>query len=244
MAKKKKRKRVPETKDDFNTYELDSTELLETGTPRRGEVLGLTSDELDDWIAWRDSGIPLRKLYTNKNTRTKTVIDDMNAHMKGFSGFAELLLNRMAGSSALTNDDRNVLNIKERDKTATRRGKIDDKPIVGMTVIGGGQMKVRVRTTTDASRASMHDLADLIECRYVILTENPSPPGPVPPPSGLQIPQPADAPNQALSKKALFEIDFGTTNIGKYVVAFYRWTNITNPANNGPWTLPQIGLIG
>jgi hypothetical protein len=150
----------------------------------------------------------------------------------------------MAGSSDITNEDRNVLNLKLRDKTITRRGKIDDKPIIGLSVIGGGQIKARVRTTTDASRASMHDLADLIEFRYFIANNNPSVPGPVPPPQTGDVPLLSQATNTVISKRAIFEIDLGTDNIGKYLIGFFRWVNTTNAANNGPWTLPQIGLIG
>lgn len=247
MSTAKRRTRVPETKSEFDSYQRDSTTYLETGTPPRGEELGLSAAELDDWKDYRDEWLVLYPKYTNKNTRTATITENVNAHMHAFAEFAEPLLNRISGSSAITADDRNALNIKERDKTPTRRGLITDTPIVGFKGVGGGRMKAKLRTDSDSSRASMHPLANLIEVRYLITRENPNKPGPTPVPEegeGTQVPNPGMAPYFFISSKASFEIDLGTDHLGSFVIAFFRWANSSNPANNGPWTLPQIGLIG
>jgi hypothetical protein len=232
----KRRRRVPETKPKFDSYQRDSAKHLASGTPPRGEELGLSADELNEWTSFGDVWVMLYPLYTNRNTRTASVVDDVNGHIDAFAKFTRPLLNRISGSAFLNHKDLNVLNITPREKSISRRGKIDDKPMVAFSVIGGGQMKVQVRTTTEAARARMHPLSDLIECRYFIRESNSAGPA--------TMLNPAQAPSFLISKKAMFEIDFGTDNLGKYLVAFFRWLNTTKPANNGPWTLPVIGLIG
>ncbi len=244
MATTQHRRRVPETKSEFDNYQKDSTTHLETGTPARGEELGLITAELDDWKDFRDDWVVLYPKYTNKNIRTTTITENVNTHIKSFALFAEPLLNRISGSAVITSDDRNALNIKERDKTPTRRGLISDVPIVGIKGVGGGRLKIKVRTDSDSSRASVHPLADLIEVRYMLVDEEPEVPGPGPAPDpGSGIPTPEKASHYFVSSKASFEIETGSGSLGKYVMAFLRWVNSSTPANNGPWTLPQIGLI-
>lgn len=244
MTTTKGRKRVPEKKSDFNDYQRNTTLHLETGTPPRGEELGLTTEELEEWQAFLAAWLVLWLLYSNKSTRTSTVIEDVNTHMKNFSEFAEDLLTRMSGSPLLGSVDRSVLNIKERDKTPTRRGKINDTPIVGLKGGGGGSVKAKLRSDSDSSKASMHELSDLIEVKYLIANENPEAPDPNPGGGGPDLPSPEDAPHYFISSKANFEISVGIAHRGKFFIGFFRWVNSTNPANNGPWTLPQMGLIG
>ena len=245
MTTTKNRKRVPEKKSEFDTYQKDSTLHLESGTPTRGSELGLSVGELNDWKDYRDAWIALYPLYTNKNTRTATVTENVNAHIEDFSAFAEPLLTRMSGSSVINATDRNVLRIKLRDKIPTRRGKIEDTPIVGLKGGGGGAIKAKLRSDSDSSKASMHELADLIEVKYLISNENPEAPAPDPNPGngGPDLPNPEDAPHYFISSKANFEIPAGIAHRGKFFIGFFRWVNSTNSANNGPWTLPQIGLI-
>lgn len=247
------RRRISNAKGPFDDFIRGATTHLATGTTptRRGEVLGLTTAELDDWIGLRDDWVVLYPTYTDRNQRTTAITADVNNMMKDFRTFAEPLLNKISVSSVLTNGDRTVLHITERDKTPTRKGKIETVPSVTIRSLGGGQMKFRVNVDEDASRASMHPLADLIEVRYLVQTTEPtaSPGGPgVPPPPAPQesagFPSPDKATNYAISKKALFVLETGSSNTGKFIIAFVRWANASNPANNGPWSLPVIGLIG
>ena len=245
MATQSKR-RVPDAKAPFNAYITGSTTHLETGTTpnRRGEVLGLSTAELDDWIAWRDDWEPLFAKYNDPSQRTTTVTKDVNDLMADFRLFAEPLLTRMSGSAALDNTDRDILHLPERDKTPTARGKIDTSPMVSIKGLGGGQLKFRVRIDEDASRASMHPLADYVEIKYVIQGEEPTgEPGPPEGGGGSDFPSVEKATNYTISKKAMFVLDAGQTHTGKFIIAFVRWANASNPANSGPWSLPVIGLI-
>jgi len=168
--------------------------------------------------------------------------------MKNFMVFAEPLLNRISVSTALNNEDRTILNLPERDKTPTRKGKIEDTPLVGIKGIGGGQLKFRVRSDEDSTRASMHPLADYLEVKYFIVknepqnTPPPSPDNPTPPVKD-SMPVLDDATSYAISKKALFVLELGNGNTGKFIVAFVRWANASNPSMSGPWSLPVIGVI-
>lgn len=235
------KRRIPDSKSEFNDYQRDSTSHLEAGTPARGITLGLTTGELDDWKDYRDEWVLLYPTYTDTSKRTKTITQNVNDHMTNFRTFAEPLLNRISVSTALNNEDRTILNLPERDKTPTRKGKIEDTPLVGIKGIGGGQVKFRIRGNEDSTRASMHPMADFIEIKYSIAKEEPEETPPTEP--GSDLPTVDTAKHYAISKKALFVIETGTGNTGKFIVAFVRWANASNPSLCGPWSLPIIGVI-
>lgn len=240
-----RKRRIPDSKSAFDTYLRDSTTHLISGTPRRGETLGLSATEVDDWEDYRDSWVILYPKYTDVTKRTTLVTQDVNQLMKDFSTFAEPLLIRISGSSALTNEDRGILNLPERDRTPSRKGKIEDKPMVSITSMGGGQVKFRIRGNEDSSRASMHPLADFAEIKYVLVKDKPEgDEGGTPPPDERDgMPTPDKANQYTISKKALFTLDVGSSHTGHYIIAFVRWVNAGNAANSGPWTLPIIGVI-
>ena len=125
--------------------------------------------------------------------------------------------------------DRTALNIPERDSEPTARGKIEVAPDVNITSLAGGFMKIRCRIDEDADRASMHPLADAIEMRYFIGTSAPA--------------TAEDAPNSFISKKALFTFEAGSENGGQRLYIFCRYMNLSNQANNGPWTTVHSGTI-
>jgi hypothetical protein len=241
-SKKKKGRRVPDAKPKHNNYLNTSAKHLGTGTPRRGEELGLTAGETDDWIQYKDDWNPVWDKYIDPSQRTSAITLEINNRMKSFFTFSGPLLTRMSASTLLTETDREKLNLFEHDKTRTAKGKITDSAYVNISAMGGGFMKFRVRIAEDASRASMHPEADFIEVKWLVLNDNPSVPGPVPTPPA-QIPTVDQANNYAISKKALFVLELGNNLAGKYILAFVRWANASNPANNGPWSLPIIGLI-
>lgn len=237
---KKRRKRVPEGKNPFDAYIKTTTTHLETGTPARGITLGLSIGELDEWKGYRDTWVLDFPKYQDTSQRTTTVTKGINDLIRDFSAFAEPLLTRMSGSSAINNQDREILHTPERDKTPTAKGKIEDVAIVDIKGIGGNQMKFRVRTEVDASRASMHEEADFLEVKYFIAGNNPNP-NPVP--GSPDFPTIDQATNYIISKKAIFILELPTGNTGKILVAFVRWANASNPLNSGPWTLPKFGVI-
>ena len=225
---------VPRTDPEFDQYIRNSTThlLKDPGTPGSEpnfERLGITVAQKDDWVAFRDDWVDVYPKFTDLNTSTKTIRDEKNKIRKEFIEFSEKPLLTISGSPNIALADRNALNLPERDREPTARGKITTAPDVNVVSLAGGFMKIRCRIDEDADRASLHPLADVIEMKYLIGTAAP--------------PTVDDAPNNFISKKALFNFEAGTGNGGQRLYIFCRWVNQSNPANNGPWTTVHSGTI-
>ena len=236
--------RVPKKDSEFDPYIRNTTTVLETGIPLGAVRLGLTVGQGTQWLGFRDQWIAVYPKYTNSATRTTTITNAKNTIKKEFTLFAEKPLKLIEASDNLTADDRGTFKLPERDRTVTRKGKITEMPFASIQSLGAGQMQFRVRTTTDGSRASMHPLADLIEVRYMIgAPDNGNPPNPNPNPKDSGIPTADKAPYYTVSKKALFILEVGLGNAGKPIIAFVRWANASNAANNGPWSQVTVAII-
>ena len=164
--------------------------------------------------------------------------------------------------SVLNATDRSTLNLPLRDTTRTARGPITDIPIADAKAIGGGAVKFRLRLTSDATRASRHPLADVIEMKYALINpvapvtpggtaggggtapgtpSGPSSPAPGTPAAGMGVPATADDCSRShFSKKAIFTNHYGASAPGKVLYCFFRWVNHTNPANSSDWTGVRI----
>ena len=236
--------RVPKKDSEFDPYIRNTTTVLETGIPLGAVRLGLTVGQGTQWLGFRDQWIAVYPKYTNSATRTTTITNAKNTIKKEFTLFAEKPLKLIEASDNLTADDRGTFKLPERDRTKTSRGAIADAPFGTIKGTGGGMMEVRVRRANDATRSSMHPLADAVEFKYLILdnsngTQNPPPPMPTPQPVGKDLnkaPTPDDCPLAVTSKTALWRINLGTQNQAKRIVGFLRWVNLTNPANNSGWS--------
>jgi hypothetical protein len=132
---------------------------------------------------------------------------------------------RVAGNSLIPKSELSILVGKERDTEPTPRGKIETVPVVGLTAMGGGDIKARCQVTTDSTRYSRHPLADGIEVKYTWVPKGEMPPE-----------KPEDCKNVLVSKKAQFIIHCGPGNAGETFYGFFRWVNLTNPANSGQWS--------
>ena len=146
------------------------------------------------------------------------------------------------------------------DTKPTPKPRIDGFPWVGLTPIGGGSIRVFCKRETDQDRPSMHNFADVIECRYALLPVRPVRdaitgdvktkqnsisdtlnvsngvrPQPV---EGkkFQFPSAGECTQVQISTKARFIIRCGDENAGLRFYGFFRWVNLSNPANNGEWT--------
>jgi len=221
--------RISRKDNVFDQYIRNTATYLAAGTPKNGARLGLIPEEITSWSDYNTAWIGIYPTYTNPATRTRAIKDQKNLIKKNFITFAAPLLTRMGASTAITTTDRNTLNLPERDASPTRRGQINDAPTVNMTSLAGGRMKIRCRIDQDATRASMHPLADAIEMRYQV--------------GGTQPANAAACPTSFISKKALFTFDADTANDGKKFWSFCRYVNLTNAANNGPWGTLQTGTV-
>jgi len=210
--------RFPSKDADFNDYVHEAIPRMASEQARLNIDAAMLTALQDMFTTWQT------KYPQSQNPSTATSViraektalrKDMEAQMRDiYKDLADSLLNE---------SDRQVFNIPERDSTPSARGKINDTPIIGLKSTGSGEVRVRARTTTDASRASRHELADGLEVKYLI--------GDNTPPQSVE-----DCPTSFISKKAIFTISLGTTHAGKRFYAYMRWVNLSNQNNNGPWT--------
>ena len=231
------RSRIPTKDADFNQYIRATDDTLQVvGPPTGAARLGLTTSEADDWHAYRQQWDILYGKYGNPATRTSTITEDKNNLKTNFAGFARPLLKRIEVSDNLTTDDRSTFNLPEPDTTPTARGPILEVPNGNFKGLGGSKLEVRAKTSTDASRASLHPLADAVEIKYILIDQRgtePTPPVPSPPDEGFT---PDTFPYSQISSKALFVLSLPSAHQGKRIVAALRWLNITNAANNSGWS--------
>ena len=192
--------------------------------------LGLTDVEMNQWRDYRDQWNTLHLPYSMKDeSRTLAITRKQRNVQKLFIGFATPLLRRMSGSANATIDDASALGFKlTRKKPTHKQTPIQDVPVLAMKAIGGGDVKVFVRTVKDSKRTSKLAGAQ-IEFRYALL--------PLDEPRHLQI---SDLTNQVLSSRSIFFLHTGADSMTKVLFAAVRWIDITNPTLNGQWSTIQM----
>lgn len=231
------RNRIPTSLSGFDEYIRRAVPYIQAGAPiKNGLRLGLIATELTDAQAYLTqwwTGIPaspgIYELHSNPDTKTQTTRNMVVTLMDDFTAFFSPLLTRMGTSPEITETDRSTLSLPAPDRIATPRGVIDAEPTVKVNSMPSARMQIRVTTDADASRASLHPLADAIEMRYQV--------------GGTQ---PANAPACAgvmVSKKSIFNFDAGIDNEGKKFFGFVRYVNLTDPAKNGPWSSIHTGTV-
>jgi len=165
-------------------------------------------------------------LAKDKDTRSRGDVRAKIVARKGYeAGLRRFVKTWIAFNDKLTDADIESLGLKVRDIEPTPKPKITTFPIIGLKSMGGSDIEVRCRLTTDETRCSKPRAADAIECRFIIV-----PIGEVPPDNW------DDCPKTQVFKKALFIINCGAKGIGQRFYGFFRWANISKPANSGPWT--------
>jgi len=165
-------------------------------------------------------------LAKDKDTRSRGDVRAKEVARKGYeAGLRRFVKTWIAFNNNVTDADIESLGLKVRDIEPTPKPKIATFPIIGLKAMGGSDIEVRCRVTTDQTRPSKHRAADGIECRFVLV-----PVGEMPPDNW------DDCPKTQVSKKAQFIISCGAKGIGQRFYGFFRWANISKPANSGPWT--------
>lgn len=239
--------RIPQSDGDFDSYINSTADYMTEGTPTNADRLGLTPGQVAEWEAKRVAWNTIYAKYVDESKRTKAITADKNAQKKAFNTFANPILTWLSVTPALTNDDRSVFKLPERDEP-TQRVKINESPIGRLMPQEGGDLKVKVQMTADATRASRHPDADHVEMRYALLSAVPTEPQSPDPnlPSGPKetIPATADqCPFSTISTKANFTVSLGQAASGKRIYAFFRWVNASNLALSGPWSTVQQSVV-
>jgi len=216
--------RIPRKDSEFNSYINTTAPYLAAGVPTTNGVrLGLTALEVTAWGTRKTDWNTNYALYTNPDTRTKTITGNKENLKKSFITFASPLLDRMAASTALTLADRNTLNLKERDTVPSARPSITTAPTVKAKAGEGATIGFECRVASDSSRTSRHPDADGVEVRYNVGTTAPA--------------NPAACTRSHTNKKARFSIELDIADAGKKFYGFVRWVNLSDSSKNGPWSL-------
>lgn len=141
----------------------------------------------------------------------------------------------------ISDSERVSLGIPPRDTEPSPKSKISDIPVVYLEPKGGGDIEVYCRRETDQDRPSMHPDSDVIEARFAMLPIHPpAQPGAV---KRDGFPSPEECPEVRTSTKAHFFIQCGAKGIGQRFFGFFRWGNLSNPANSGIWSNAKTVVI-
>ena len=170
--------------------------------------------------------IGLYNIIKDKKNRTSAKVGLFNDCRKRFAKAWRLFHKEwVAFNSAISRDDMIILVGKDYDPSHTRRGKITGFPYMNLKALGGGNIEVRAQVEKDATRPSMHPLADGVECRYILVPKGEMAPG-----------GHTEAKETIVSRKSIFKIKCGDQNAGESFWGFFRWVNLTTPDNSGEWT--------
>lgn len=182
---------------------------------------------LEELFGRWNTAYPLSK---NPDTSSETTVDDKNDLRKELEDLLRFIYDDIP-NSWLTNHDRNILNIKKRDREPSPHPQIVD-PIVGLTPLTGGEVEVRVRVTTDSTNASKPIDHVLVQAQYA-LTEA----------SNMTAPPFEQCTLQYQSSHALSIMQLGITSVGKKFYGYFRWYDPLHPEDSGPWTQPQSVIV-
>jgi hypothetical protein len=202
---------------DFNSYVIISIPYLDTNKVRLLISAGNVTAMLALKVTWDD----IFPKSQDPNQRTTTITDNKN---DARADIEDLLRSIYADipASVLTTDDRNTLNLHERDTTPTPRPAITTSPVAKLSSGPGARIDVTCRVDNDSSRASIHPDADGVEMAYIVGTTPPA--------------SPAACNRIIVSSKAKFTVQADMAEAGKKLFAYMRWKNNTSEDKSGPWT--------
>lgn len=226
MAKAK----FPTTLEEVNSYYTLSVPYLDTNKARLNvsdpniDAVKLLFDDAGTGNGWKQ----LWALTVNKATATEPLRKQRNKLRKVITAKLRVIYDDIPESS-LTETDRSTLHLFKRDDKPTKRGKITTAPDVAFTPLEGGEIRQRLRVDDDATRASKHPLADGWERVSKI--------GGTPPADATECPV-KDSGTEALST-----FSAGQENDGKRIYAFVRWINLSDAANNSPWSPMEMVTV-
>jgi len=220
---------IPLRDDDFFNFQGNLVNLVVTNAV----AWGVPAPAVTALTARRTAYEPLYHTAQNKTTRNSADVlahrQMRNLYEKEIRIFvkAYLMFNPL-----VPDKERRRMSLTVRDLEPTPRGKITTDPIIGLKPTSGGDLEVVCRVDKDQTRPSMHPLADAVKVRYTLM-----PVGEVPP-EGQQT-----AKKSQVSRKARFTISLGDEQAGQRFYGFFRWVNLSNPANSGPWSPVQTVIV-
>jgi len=216
---------IPRRDDDFFTFQGN----LVNKVVANKAVWGIPDPAVNILTGHRSKYEPLYHKSQEKQNRTSGDVFRHREERKSYEADIRKFAKAYLMFNPLVTDTQRIeMSLTVRDTEPSPKPKINDIPFVGLEPKGGGSIDVRCRTETDQTRDSMHPDADVIECRYTMVPIQP----------GVRKPWPNldDCKEVITSTKAHFFIQCGDKNAGQSFYGFFRWANLTNPANSGPWS--------
>ncbi|MCG3164297.1 MAG: hypothetical protein POELPBGB_00051 [Bacteroidia bacterium] len=239
------RERISRKDSTFDSYIRNTSTTLEGPLPPNPpppvpvwQRLLLTAAEFAQWLSFRDQWILVYPKYTDLAQRTQSIKNQKNTIKANFIAFAEMILTRMAGSGALTADERITFNLKVPDRTPTARTLIETSPSVLLRAKEGRRIQVECRVIADSNRPSKHKDCDVVEYRYTVAAPVAAPDPGSPTPPAPPTPGTPAAAQQVIgeSGKAKFILQLAQTDAGKEFTMECRWKNSKENHKSGPWS--------
>ena len=154
---------------------------------------------------------------------TPAVKKAVKLFIKNFKNTNNPLLNRAAASPGSTSDDEVLYNFKkERAPAHHQTERMTAAVYALLKAIGGGEVIIRARTETDATRSRIpKELgADSVQIAYRV---------------GTAPANEDDGTLKEISTRAKFTLSCGTSTSPRKLYIFLRWYNTKNPKIAGPW---------
>ncbi len=243
--------RISDDKEEAGTFVKNADLHLnaEDGTTTRGEILGMTPDELTKLTGFKTkafSGNPLlpgvldaqfNPLKQNKETTVKA-----NEWLREFGDWMRPIIVRISGSPFINDTDRLVLNIAIPGSHSTPSGQIIVQCIAQITPLGDCQVQTKCYTSQDAKRAGLPEGADGVQVASrvdLVELEKDEEGHDIP---GKVVQKSISSASECTTKDNYSSASFIHKVEGASpkdtVHFFHRWINTKHPERNGPWTGP------
>ena len=231
--------RIPKATRKFAAYIKNTNDYLQfVIVPLHGIRLGLTTQNITDWNTKVLAALILYGKWGDPLQKGPSVNKAMKETIKKFVAFAQPLLDVIAASPNIISDDEltfNVVATANRAKPTHKTDPIEAAIFTKLIQLGGGRMRAKGYTSTEAKRASLPAGvgADSVK-RYYALSDKAT-----------------DGPAAYNSVGVLSEVrtgastimDFGADNSGKFLNYWDQWYDTKNPKRGGPVSEKQVKLI-
>ena len=222
--------RIPTTLAKFFGYVANTNTYLQAPVvPSNSDRLTLSSDTVKKWNTFAGTSSDLQTSKADPLQKGPALNDKVKKLIKDFKTFAQPQLNIIASCTAATTDDALVFNVVLVRKTPSHsHAPITGKCYIVYELLGGGKIKFKCRSISDARRASLIEGADAVEIVYITGDAN------------AKVPTADEMGNGTSFSKATFILSLGTLTTGKVLYIYFRWINTKHPETASPWSELQI----
>lgn len=231
--------RIPRATKDFSIYIKRTNDFLQVVVlPTNGTRLGITTVNVADWSTKALAGIAIYNKWNDPLQKGPSVNKAMKLTIKNFIIFAQPLLDIIAASPNLTSDDEltfNMVGTSNRANPTKKETPIANAIFSKLIQMGGGNMRAKGYTATDAKRASLPTGvgADSVK-RYWAISDKAE--------SGPASYNSAGVQSEVLTGASTI-MELGADNTGKYLNYWDQWYDTKNKKRGGPVSEKQVKLI-